>query len=668
MAQSLPSLLEIVSSTLDGEVVEPTASSAPGRDVSQHSTSTQHGPTSQSSAASLGSQPAESALIDRRAVESSRQVSDGSVRPSQPLRESTPSESSLAKAWPNLKPGDLIAGKYRVERVHSEGRLLCAVQVRHLVLDTQATLKYLMPEAAAFPETISSFLRGARLLSQLHAQHVAAVLDVGMLDMGTPYLVLEQPEGPDFAQVIRVRGALPIEEARMYIKQMCEGLAQAHALGLIHSGLRPSNIILTKRQDGRPIACITDFGNTDKFDFEELTRTDKGLRTPREVLETVRYLSPDHARFPDTLDARCDVWAVGAIFFELLVGEPAFSAKTPAGLLASIVADELPPLRTMRPEAPETLEAVVRCCLAKQREARLPNGSQLLRALEASDDLTELSRPTRSSLDSIAPASAPAVSQDAELKAPSTMPGIGSGSVPPPAVPAMRVPFISVPPTSWPPISGRPGTLSTRAKPPESGRSRPPASAVTQPSMSQPSVDQPASGLFRHEPPRSERVTSAAAMAIAAGLLVGGLAFLGFKLKTEAPTPPMPAQPAAVTATVPPAVAQPASAPAAQPVIEQPTAVQAVPEQPAAVEPVAAPPIVPAAKVSINAPTTTLRPMRRAAPASESINASITQKPASAAPLTKPAAESSPLAKKSTSATVSKGTTQPSGDDLFGSF
>lgn len=533
MAQSLPSLLEIVSSTLDG-------------------------PTSQSSAASLDSQPADSAMLDRRAVESSRQVSDGSVRPSQPLRESTPGASGLTKAWSNLKPGDLIAGKYRVERVLSQTRLLCAVQVRHLVLDTQATLKYLTPEAAAFPETISSFLRGARLLSQLHTVHIAAALDVGMLDVGTPYLVLEQPEGPDFAQVIRVRGALPIEEARMYVKQMCEGLAQAHALGLIHGGLRPTNIILTKRQDGRAIACVADFGNTDKFDFEELTRTDTGLCTPREVLEAVRYLSPDHARFPDNLDARCDVWAVGAIFLELLVGEPAFSAKTPAGLLASIAADELPPLRTMRPDAPETLEAVIRCCFAKQREARLPNGSQLLRALEASDDLTELSRPTRSSLDSIAPgASTPLASQH-------------------------------------------------------------PAA-----------MGQPSTGLFRDEPARSERVTSAAVMAVAAGLLVGGLAFVGLKLKSDAPTP---AAPAAAMAPKPPAIAEPESASVAPPVTEQPPATQADPQQPAAVEPVAVAPIVPTRKVSTIAPTTKLHSIRRAVPVSENSPSSTPASKSPAAP------------------------------------
>jgi serine/threonine-protein kinase len=593
------------------------------------------------------------------------------VRPSQPPRESIASESNLARVWQNLKPGDLVAGKYRVERLQSQGRLLCAVQVRHLVLDTQATLKYLTPEAAAFPETISSFLRGARLLSQLHTAHVVAVLDVGMLDIGTPYLVLEQPEGPDFAQVIRVRGALPVEEARLYVKQMCEGLAQAHALGLIHGGLRPSNIILTKRQDGRPIACVADFGNTDKFDFEELTRTDTGLLTPREVLEAVRYLSPDHARFPDNLDARCDIWSLGAIFFELLVGEPAFSAKTPAGLLASIVADELPPLRTLRPDAPEALEAVVRCCLAKQREARLPNGSQLLRALEASDDFAELNRPTRSSLDSIAP-NAPVAPPDTELKKPSTMPGIGSGSVPPPAVPALRVPVISVPPISVPPISGKPAAISTRARPPESTRTRAPASpgAMT-------SLEQPAVGLFRDEPQlrdepqRSERVTSAAAMAVAAGLLVGGLAFVGFKLRADTSARQAPAPPAAVAASTATVIAQPEATPTPEPAIEQPATVQTVPEATVAAAPVAVPPIAAPAKVLTKGATSSPRPTRRAVPSDESSGASdesITQKAESATATTKPAPESAALAKKATSATSNKGTSIPAGDDPFGSF
>lgn len=305
-------------------------------------------------------------------------------------------QSGLVRAWRGLRPGDLVAGKYRVERLLQHTGLMWAVQVRHLVLDAQATLKYLAPEARAFPETISNFLRGARLLSQLRSEPIASVLDVGMLEIGTPYLVLDQPDGPDFAQVIRVRGALPVEEARMYVKQICEGMAQAHALGIIHGSLRPSNIVLSKRRDGSPIACITDFGNTEAFDFSELTRPDSGFGTPREVLDAVRYLSPDHARHPDALDARCDVWAIGLLLYELLAGEPAYSGRTAAGLLAAIAADAPPALSGLRNEVPEALEAIVTRCLQKNRENRFSNASQLLRALEAADDLIELGRPTHS--------------------------------------------------------------------------------------------------------------------------------------------------------------------------------------------------------------------------------------------------------------------------------
>lgn len=504
--------------------------------------------------------------------ESDRQVSGVTRRAS--MLPSTPpeAESGLLRAWQGLRPGDLVAGKYRVERVLSQLGVVCSVQVRHTVLETQATLKYLTPDARAFPETIADFLRGARLLSQLRTEHVATVMDVGMLELGTPYVVMDQPEGPDFAQVIRVRGALRIDEAKVYIKQISEGLAQAHALGIFHGALRPSNIVLTKRQDGFPIACVTDFGNPGAFDFDELTRTDSGLRTQREVLDAVRYLSPDHARHPEALDARCDVWAVGAIFFELLAGTPAFNARTPAGLLASIAADELPPLRTVRADAPEVLEGIVRCCLAKNREVRLVNGSQLLRALEATDeDLAELSRPTRTSIDaspqsprppSVSPTLAAVASETpTSAKLPSTIPPTSRGrSLPPvPAPPPSQGPQRKLTPP-WTPAAPRTSTAPKAPAVAETTVHVRDSDAAAAAARAGKPTNQP--GFLAEAAPRKAQISRGSVLAIAAGLIVGGIAFLALRSNTRSAPASAPPQVAMVAPPMqPPQQVQPLESP-----------------------------------------------------------------------------------------------------------
>jgi serine/threonine-protein kinase len=290
-------------------------------------------------------------------------------------------ESGLVRAWRQLRPGDVVANKYRVERVIGQSGLASIAQVRHLVLEQQAVLKYLRPEARAFPETIANFLRGALLLSQMKNEHVASVLDVGMLELGTPYIVLEQPDGPDLAQVLRVRGPLPIPEAISYVAQVCDGIAQAHALGVTHGNLTPFNLFSVKREDGTPILRVGDFGSADVFDLSDMLAADVGFMPSRAMLESLRYLSPEHVRAPDTIDALTDVWALGAILHELLVGEPVYRDKTIPGLLAMIAADAPKSTRTLRPEVPGDLAAIVLRCLEKDRVARYANAGLLATAL-----------------------------------------------------------------------------------------------------------------------------------------------------------------------------------------------------------------------------------------------------------------------------------------------
>ncbi|MDX2054731.1 MAG: protein kinase [Polyangiaceae bacterium] len=292
-----------------------------------------------------------------------------------------PHSAALVRARRHVRPGEVVAGKYRVERRIADVGLATLLQVRHLVLDEAATLKYLRPEALAFPDAVGDFLTGARRLSQVRSEHVARVLDVGMLDFGPPYMVTEQPTGPDLAQVIKVRGALPIPEAVDYILQACVGVAAAHDLNVIHGGLSTENIFVCRSADGSPIIRIVGF-TTSSTEATDLGSAGAGMLSMASVPLSLRYLAPEHARDPGHLDVRTDVWSLGAILYELLTGQPVFEDRTVPGLLAKIVADPPTPARSLRRDIPESLERTLLRCLRKSRDDRFQTVHALKEALQ----------------------------------------------------------------------------------------------------------------------------------------------------------------------------------------------------------------------------------------------------------------------------------------------
>ncbi len=350
-----------------------------------------------------------------------------------------PRSSALARVRRHVRPGEVVAGKYRVERRIGDSGLATRLQVRHLVLDESATLKYLRPEARSFPEAIAEFLSVARKLSQIRSSHVARVVDVGMLELGTPYMVTEQPNGPDLGQVVRVRGALPTGEAIGYLLQACEGVSHAYDLGVLHGGLCTESIFVCRATDGSQVVRLTDFA-TLAPQLTDVGSAGTGMLTARSVPAPLRYLSPEHARDPGHVDTRADVWALGAILHELLSGLPLFEDKTVPGLLARIVADAPTPIRRVRPEVPEELERLILRCVEKNRDLRFATASELALALRAIISLEVPVVASRASVPPPLPAGfekAPTVSTPAPPQMSVEAKGTPAAT-PPPRTPARR--------------------------------------------------------------------------------------------------------------------------------------------------------------------------------------------------------------------------------------
>lgn len=278
-----------------------------------------------------------------------------------------------------VKPGDILAGKYRVDRVLGAGGMGVVVAATHLALDERVALKFLLPEIARNQEAVARFLREARAAAKIRSEHVARVTDVGTLENGAPYLVMEYLDGQDLSSRLQRGGPLPLADAVDGVLQACEALAEAHAIGIVHRDLKPANLFLVHRADGTPCVKVIDFGiskaaSTGDGGDQALTRTTGLMGSPL-------YMSPEQLQSARDVDVRADVWALGVILFELVAGTQPFVAETMPQLVLQIMTAPPRRLQDLRGDVPSGLAAAIEQALQKDRDARLPDVAALAVAI-----------------------------------------------------------------------------------------------------------------------------------------------------------------------------------------------------------------------------------------------------------------------------------------------
>ena len=274
-----------------------------------------------------------------------------------------------------VSAGDILAGKYRVDRVLGVGGMGVVVAATHVTLDQKVALKFMLPHALGNAEAVARFVREARNAVRLRSEHVARIIDVSALDNGAPYIVMEYLEGIDLGGYLQLHGALPTAVAAEFVLQACEAIAEAHALGIVHRDLKPPNLFVTRAADGSPLIKVLDFGIAKAGVGDlQITRTQAVMGSPG-------YMSPEQMRSSKSADARSDIWAIGVILYQLASGTMPFDADTFTELVVRVTMDPPPPLPIRGRDVPPGFEAVIRRCLEKDPTLRFQTVAELAIAL-----------------------------------------------------------------------------------------------------------------------------------------------------------------------------------------------------------------------------------------------------------------------------------------------
>jgi serine/threonine-protein kinase len=268
-------------------------------------------------------------------------------------------------------PGAVIAGKYRVERTLGEGGMGIVVAATHLGLEQRVAIKFLLPEAARNRVAVERFLREARVAAKVRSEFVARVHDVGTLDDGVPYIVMEHLEGTDLGQLVGRGQLLPVADVSEIALQACEALAEVHAAGIVHRDLKPSNLFVTRRADGSPAVKLLDFGISKLMFGSQDSNADPGLTATTTIMGSPSYMSPEQLKSTKEVDPRTDVWSLGAVVFEALAGKPAFRGESVPQVCAMIASERPPSLALLRPGIPPDLVRAVEACLEKDPDKRI---------------------------------------------------------------------------------------------------------------------------------------------------------------------------------------------------------------------------------------------------------------------------------------------------------
>jgi|GEM_PF-1049814 len=277
-----------------------------------------------------------------------------------------------------VAPGDILAGKFRVLEVLGAGGMGVVVAAEHLRLAERVALKFIRRETLGTDsaQVVRRFLKEAKAAAQLKGPNIARVLDLGELEDGMPYIVMEFLDGEDLHDAVKARGPMSAREAADCALQVCVGLAEAHARGIVHRDLKPRNMFRTVGLDGRPLIKLLDFGISK---INEAADDETTFETAEHaILGSPAFMSPEQARCARSVDGRTDIWSLGASLYFLVSGRCPYEGRNLTEMVARMLSTPPEPLDDNLPRA---LRSAIEGCLQRDLELRLPSVAALARVL-----------------------------------------------------------------------------------------------------------------------------------------------------------------------------------------------------------------------------------------------------------------------------------------------
>jgi serine/threonine protein kinase len=277
--------------------------------------------------------------------------------------------------------GQIINGKYRIERQIGRGGMGIVLAATHLQLEHLVAIKVMRRDLVVDDKALDRLLMEARSAARIRSEHVARVLDVGTLDVGlpgegSPFIVMEYLEGENLADLLDREGALDVGQAASFLMQCCLALAEVHVAEMVHRDLKPGNLFIARLPDGSPTVKIVDFGISKHIGAAR----DHAATTSPQVLGSPFYMSPEQMR-AESVDERSDIWGLGAILFEMLTGRPPFIGDTLPEVYSAVLNDAPPAVDSLRQGVPGGLDDVVQRCLEKDPAQRFCDVADLAEAL-----------------------------------------------------------------------------------------------------------------------------------------------------------------------------------------------------------------------------------------------------------------------------------------------
>jgi serine/threonine-protein kinase len=282
--------------------------------------------------------------------------------------------------------GRVIGDRYGVTSVIGEGGMGVVYEAEHLAMGKRVAVKVLHPEKAQNREAVSRLRHEARVAGTLGHPNICAIYDMGRLDDGSPYLVMERLHGETLAQRIAREGRIVAADMLDIMLQVLSALAAAHQQGVVHRDLKPDNIFLSRREGMRPVPKLLDFGISKADNIEDTIADPTGALL---AAGTPFYMAPEQARGERHLDWRVDLWAAGVVLYEGSTGQRPFVAKNYNALLVQILSMQQRSVREMNAELAVGFAGVVDRAMSKRAEDRFQSAIDFQNALRSSLDPEE---------------------------------------------------------------------------------------------------------------------------------------------------------------------------------------------------------------------------------------------------------------------------------------